>query len=421
MKISLSFDEPRGKIKAIASKSVAHRMLICAAFADTPTKILCEEVNKDIEATVSCLCALGAKIRRHEPYYEVIPVSAENIIKNATLHCGESGSTLRFLLPVAAALGAECEFLLEGRLSERPLSPLREELKAHGITLAGKNPIKISGKLVGKDFSIDGGVSSQFVTGLLFALTLLPHPAKLEITGRIESAPYIDITCDALSAFGAEVNRQESLYTVNSCGHLVSPGYIEVEGDWSNAAFPLALGVLGKEVELYGLNPASSQGDSTIVDLLLRFGADISFSEESSSYIARRSKLRGIDIDATQIPDLVPVLATVASVSDGVTRIYGASRLRLKESDRLATVCDMLTKLGAKIEENDDGLTVTGVSTLSGGAVSSYNDHRIAMSAAVAASVSSATVEIDGAEAVSKSYPAFWDDVKSLGAKIFVM
>ena len=417
MKLSLSFDAPKGKIKAITSKSVAHRLLICSAFADSPTRILCEETNKDIEATAACLDALGANIQRNAPYYDVIPVSPENITRGATLPCGESGSTLRFLLPIAAALGADCSFLLEGRLADRPLSPLREELESHGVSISGKNPLTVSGKLCGREFSIDGSVSSQFVSGLLFALTLMKNEATLTVTGKIESAPYIDITCYALSLFGAPVQKNENKFTVGARASLTSPSYLEAEGDWSNAAFPLALGVLGGEVEVCGLNPDSAQGDKRIIDILLRFGADISVSD-NGSYIARRSNLKGIDIDASQIPDLVPVLATVASVAEGRTRIYGASRLRLKESDRLFTVSDMLRRLGAKIEENDDGLTVEGVRALRGGSVSSYNDHRIAMSAAVAASVCESSVEIDGAEAVNKSYPTFWEDASSLGAKI---
>ena len=417
MKLSLSFDAPKGKIKAITSKSVAHRLLICAAFADAPTRILCEETNKDIEATAASLNALGANIQRNAPYYDVIPVSPENITRGATLPCGESGSTLRFLLPIAAALGADCSFLLEGRLADRPLSPLREELESHGVSISGKNPLSISGKLCGREFSIDGSVSSQFVSGLLFALTLMKNEATLTVTGKIESAPYIDITCYALSLFGAPVQKNENKFTVGARASLTSPSYLEAEGDWSNAAFPLALGVLGGEVEVCGLNPDSAQGDKRIIDILLRFGADISVSD-NGSYIARRSNFKGIDIDASQIPDLVPVLATVASVAEGRTRIYGASRLRLKESDRLFTVSDMLRRLGAKIEENDDGLTVEGVRALRGGSVSSYNDHRIAMSAAVAASVCESAVEIDGAEAVNKSYPTFWENASSLGAKI---
>lgn len=417
MKLSVSFGEARGKIKAIASKSVAHRLLICAAFANAPTRILCEETNADIEATAACLSALGARVSRSAPYYDVVPVAPENIIKNAALPCGESGSTLRFLLPVAAALGADCSFLLEGRLPERPLSPLREELEAHGVTLRGKNPIRISGKLSGSKFSIDGGVSSQFVSGLLFALTLLPHESTLLVTGRSESAPYVDITRDALALFGAAVDKNGNCYTVSAGGKLYSPSYLEVEGDWSGAAFPLALGVLGGEVEVRGLNQRSSQGDRAIVDILRRFGANISLSE-SGSYIARHSALRGIDIDASQIPDLVPVLATVAAVASGRTRIYGASRLRLKESDRLQSVSEMLTRLGANICETNDGLQIEGVGSLRGNSVSSYNDHRIAMSACVASAACDGNVEIDGADAVAKSYPSFWEDAKLLGAEI---
>ena len=416
MKLNISFDKPCGKIKAIASKSVAHRLLICAAFADAPAKILCEETNNDIEATAACLNALGAKITRNAPYYDIIPVDPERINRNATLPCGESGSTLRFLLPVAASLGADCSFALEGRLADRPLSPLREELEAHGVTVSGYNPLSISGKLVGNEFSIDGSVSSQFISGLLFALSLLSSDSVLTVTGKIESAPYIDITCDALSLFGAKPTRKDNKFFINSSS-FVSPSLLEVEGDWSNAAFPLALGAIGGEIEIFGLNPNSSQGDKAIVDLLARFGADIYLSPDGS-YIARRSELRGIDIDASQIPDLVPVLATVASVAKGRTRIYGASRLRLKESDRLATVKDLLSRLGANIELTDDGLIIEGVTALDGGKVDSHNDHRIAMSAAVASAVCSEKVSIERAEAVKKSYPAFWEDMSALGAKI---
>ena len=417
MELTLTFPCVNGKIKAIASKSVMHRMLICAAFADAPTRILCEETNNDIEATAACLGALGAKIERKAPYYEVFPVVPSEIKRGALLPCGESGSTLRFLLPIAAALGAECSFLLEGRLSDRPLSPLREELESHGVSISGKDTLTVSGRLSGDKFTIDGGVSSQFISGLLFALSLLNKSSVLTVTGNIESAPYVDITCDALSLFGAPVQKQDNKYFVSANSHFNSPSYLEVEGDWSNAAFPLALGVLGGEVEVYGLNPNSSQGDRAIVDILSRFGADISLSTDGT-YIARRSSLAGTDIDASQIPDLVPVLATLASVARGKTRIYGASRLRLKESDRLATVCETLSLLGANIKQTDDGLLIEGVPSLTGGRVYSHNDHRIAMSAAVASAVCEGAVSIEGAEAVNKSYPSFWESVQTLGANI---
>ena len=415
MNISISANAPGGNIKAIASKSMAHRLLICAAFADSKTNIRCDETNDDINATVACLSALGAKITRSGPYFTVEPTSKNNIAKNAILPCKESGSTLRFLLPVVAALGAESQFALEGRLPERPLSPLSDELSRHGVRIIGKNPLYTEGKLEGNEFSIDGNVSSQFISGLIFALSLLDHDSTLTITKSIESSAYIDMTCDALSIFGSPVIREGNTFRITPSKALRSPKSIEVEGDWSNAAFPLALGVLGADVEIFGLNPQSSQGDKAIVEILRGFGGNISYSASSNSYKAIKSSLRATDIDASQIPDLVPILATVASVAKGKTTIYGAARLRLKESDRLLSTCSVLSSLGANIKTTDDGLIIEGVEKLSGADVDSFNDHRIAMSVAVASAVCDGEIKLSRAESVRKSYPAFFDDMRSLG------
>ena len=412
---------PTGTVKAISSKSVAHRLLICAAFADKKTVIRCDQTNRDIDATVACLSALGAVIVRKAPFFEVTPVSPINIRKNAVLPCGESGSTLRFLLPIVAALGADSSFIMEGRLPMRPLSPLRELLEANGIELsaAGSNPLSVKGKLLGRDFSIAGNISSQFISGMLLALSLLPHSSKLSVTGKTESAPYINITLDALSVFGAAPERQGNSYMIAANQVFISPQSIEVEGDWSNAAFPLCLGVLGKgSVTVTDLNTYSSQGDMKIIELIKLFGGKIIPAPDGKGYIATSSALCGIDIDAAQTPDLVPILATLASVAKGQTRIYGAERLRLKESDRLESVRDMLSSLGADIQVTDTGLIINGKSHLKGGRVNSYNDHRIAMSAAVAATVCDEAVIIDGAECVSKSYPSFWQDMISLNIKL---
>lgn len=414
MIVSVSPSIPAGKIKAIASKSVAHRLLICAALGDKRTVIRCEQTNKDIEATAVCLSALGAKIVRNAPFYEVEPIT--KVKKGALLPCGESGSTLRFLIPVTSALGADASFLMEGRLPERPLSPLREELEAHGIRFSYEksNILKVEGQLSGDKFSIDGSVSSQFISGLLFALSLLPYDATLTVTGKIGSAPYINITEDALALFGARPKKDGNTYTVTSRSPFTSPNEICVEGDWSNAAFPLCIGILGKgSVCVTGLNSDSSQGDSKIIELIRRFGGEL--SETADGYVASPSSLCGIDIDAEDIPDLVPVLAVLASVAKGKTKIYRAARLRIKESDRLESVCAMLTALGADIKETDDGLIINGKESLTGGRISSCNDHRIAMSAAVASCACSSPVIIEGAEAVEKSYPSFWEDMLALG------
>lgn len=415
MNITLSPSTPRGEIRAIASKSAAHRLLICAAFAKAPTSIRCEQLNKDIEATADCLCSLGANIEYSGGVFTVEPI--KEIPSEAKLHCGESGSTLRFLVPVAAALGIKTEFFMEGRLPDRPLSPLREELETHGITLSpqGSNPLICEGQLSGNEFSIAGNVSSQFISGLLFALALCKDGGSLRVEGKLESAPYVTLTCNALRKFGIKISKQGSVYTVTRGDVPVRSRKADVEGDWSNAAFPLCAAAIGGDVTLTNINLSSRQGDKKIIELLAAFGASV--EKKRQKVRVRHAPLHAIDIDASQIPDLVPVLATVASVAEGTTKIRGAARLRIKESDRLVTVCKMLTALGADIAETEDGLIIHGKPSLSGGTVDAANDHRIAMSAAVASVACNSPVTIVGAEACRKSYPDFFEDMKKLGLK----
>ena len=420
-----------GKIKAISSKSMAHRLLICAAFADRESYIVCEDTNNDICATADCLCALGADIERVGDTFRVSPI--KNVTDGASLDCKESGSTLRFLLPIASAIGANAQFVMSGRLPERPLSPLFEELEQNGMYLSpqGTNPLLTSGCLRHGDYSIKANVSSQFISGLMFALPLI-HKfdgvptdddtlSTLALLGDVESAPYIDMTLDALSEYGvrfengyANFDAGETLkYVIPSNMNFASPGTLKVEGDWSNAAFWLAAGAIGKnKITVTSLNTRSHQGDMAILKLLERFGADVTESGDHITVSPR--KLHGIRIDASQIPDLVPILAVVASVSEGETVIYGASRLRIKESDRLASVTDMLSALGADISQTNDGLIIHGKPRLEGGNVHACNDHRIAMAAAVASTVCNGDVSITDAQAVSKSYPKFWEDFERL-------
>lgn len=416
MKLSISPSRPQGQISAIASKSAAHRLLICAAFADRETRIRCDEINEDICATVRCLSALGAVIVREAPYYRVSPV--RTLQKNALLDCGESGSTMRFLVPLACMLGADASFLMAGRLPQRPLSPLREELERGGIVFSeiGSNPLVSRGQLSTTEFTISGGVSSQFISGLLFALAVSGKQGLIHMEGKLESAPYLDLTADALRQFGVRVQRSDSLIELRENHGLHSPGEVFVEGDWSNAAFPLCMGAIGTHaITVRGLSADSRQGDRAIVALLARFGAKVEKNDDG--YTVSPAPLHGIEIDASQIPDLVPVLSTVASVAEGKTVIYNASRLRIKESDRLQSVAALLSNLGAKIRETEDGLILEGVSSLCGGSVSAFGDHRIAMSAAVASLVSASPVTLDGAEAVAKSYPDFWKEMQALGMK----
>ncbi len=414
MNLRLFPSAPTGTLRAIPSKSMAHRLLICAAFADKETKIHCREINEDIRATVDCLGALGASIDYDAGEFTVHPLSSP--VHRPLLPCGESGSTLRFLLPIAAMLGVNASFEMKGRLPLRPLSPLREELERCGITLSPQdsNPLFCQGKLTETNFSVAGSVSSQFISGLLLSLAISGNGGTLTVQGQLESAPYVAMTVTALSLFGVIITKHEATYIVPAHQGLRSPSSIITEGDWSAAAFPLCMGAVGKHpVSVSGLDLSSLQGDREIIDLLRRFGAVV--LEEGDRVTVSPAPLRGIEIDASQIPDLVPVLAAVASVAEGQTVIYGASRLRWKESDRLSSSCSLLTELGGKVTVTEDGLIIQGVPALRGGTVSSYGDHRIAMSAAVASLVCRESVTVKNAHVTAKSYPVFWEDMKTIG------
>lgn len=413
MNLTLSPSPLSGTIPAIPSKSQAHRLLICAALAKTPTSLGCQGTSRDIEATAACLSAMGAQMTRTDGGFEIAPGPVQS---PCVLPCGESGSTLRFLLPVAAALGLDAAFPMEGRLSQRPLAPLDRELEAHGAVLSRPEPavLHCGGQLRPGDYTLPGNVSSQYISGLLFALPLLDAPSTLTVTGTVESAPYIAMTLDALRQFGVEVSVENQVYHIPACGYQ-SPGRAAVEGDWSNAAFWLCAGALGRGITVTGLNPNSLQGDKAVFDLLARFGA-----KTEAGTAAASGPLRPLEIDAAAIPDLVPVLSVVAAAAPGTTRIYNAGRLRLKESDRLETVWRLLTHLGAEAEQTADGLLIHGGRPLTGGTVDSCNDHRIAMAAAVASTLCTGPVTVLDAGAVAKSYPRFWEDFKRLGGKTTV-
>lgn len=442
--------EPRGlggRVDAIASKSVAHRLLICAALADGPCEVACRTTSQDIEATCQCLEALGASVERISGGYSVRPVprDADGCVprhsRGRVLDCRESGSTLRFMLPVSLALGARSTLTGTGRLPQRPLSPLREQLEAHGCRLSapGAWPLKSDGALRAGAFEMPGDVSSQFTTGLLLALSCLSASSSLSVIPPAESRPYVDLTVDALRRFGARVvvAADGLRYDVVPLagGRLASPGSIEVEGDWSNAAFWLAAGALGTTpVHVAGLDLASSQGDRAVLDILGDFGACVRVCPGQGWAMAcgadpdtgRARELHGIEIDAADVPDLVPVLGVVAACASGQTRVRNAGRLRLKESDRIATTCRLLRALGVEVEELPDGMLIhgrggrAGEACLEGAAVPSWGDHRLAMSAAVAATRARGPVTITGAQAVAKSYPGFFEDYRGLGGRVLV-
>ena len=394
-------------VRAVSSKSFAHRALICAALSQKETQIVCKDTNQDIEATVRVLNAMGADISRQSDRFTVRPIK-ERKTEKLQLDCGESGSTLRFLLPVASALGLSALFTGHGRLLSRPMTELINCLTSHGANICtNEQGIELSGKLKSGRFEISGGISSQFITGLLLALPLLEDAGEIKLTSRLQSAPYVDITQDIQRKFGIFSSFEKDIRRVPSDSYI-SPAVYNVEGDWSNAAFFLACGALGKhEVTVTGLDSHSIQGDRRIADILSRFGAELEWNKDELTVSPR--PLRALNIDAQDIPDLVPVIAVCAAAAKGKTVISGISRLRLKESDRAASVTALIRSLGGDAEADEDTLTVYGTGKLKGGSADGAGDHRIVMSAAAAALICENEVHIKNAEAVEKSYPSFFD------------
>lgn len=403
-----------GSVRIPASKSQAHRLLICAALGAQPVALRCDGVSADIAATARCLRALGADITdKGAGTFRIVPIAGE-MPAHADLFCGESGSTLRFLLPVVGALGADVTFRMEGRLPERPLSPLDAVLTAHGMTIRRDGALlHVGGQLHPGAYELPGDVSSQYISGLLMALPRLPGESTLAVTGRLESAGYIAMTEDALRLSGIRLQKQERTYTIPGGQTACLPAQCHVEGDWSNAAFFLCMGALSPAgVTVTGLSAASSQGDRAVLDVLRRFGVDV--RETQDAVTVRCGALHGVTIDAAPIPDLIPVLSVVAALADGQTQIVNAARLRLKESDRLESTAAMLRALGAQVEVHDSGLTITGRKTLTGGTVDPQRDHRIAMAAATAACGCAAPVTVHDRACTDKSYPRFWTDLSAL-------
>lgn len=380
MKVTITKADLSGEIAAMPSKSSAHRALICSAMSENSIKIDNLPVSKDIDATTNCL--------------NVLKSDAENKI----LDCGESGSTLRFLLPIAPALGETVSFKMHGRLPERPLFPLDEQLKKHGCALKKDGDmLHVSGKLSGGIYNLPGDVSSQFVTGLLLALPLVEADSEIHINGILESKPYVDMTQDIQKKFGVYSEFKENIFYIKGNQKYTSPESFSVEGDWSNGAFWLSAGKLTLgNVKCTGLDLNSAQGDKEIINILNNLPCTV---------------------DARDIPDLIPIVSAVASVTKGTTEIINAKRLTLKESDRLLAIHTVLTELGADISRTKDGLIIKGKKELNGGEIDSLNDHRIAMMAAIISIKCKNPVTVTCAEAVKKSYPAFWEDFKTLGGK----
>ncbi|MDX9917589.1 MAG: 3-phosphoshikimate 1-carboxyvinyltransferase [Gudongella sp.] len=404
-----------GKVRAIASKSYAHRAIIGAALADGKSKIKFFESSEDIETTLAAIIALGAEVNRVEDGVEITPISKRD--STPVVDASESGTTLRMMLPVAAALYDQFRFRGRGRLRERPIIELMNAMEPMGVSFDSHTlPFECTGKLRSGKFVIPGNISSQYISGLLFATPLLDQASEIELTTKLESKAYVKMTLEILEKFGISIETTESGYKIEP--QKFKPIDYLVEGDWSNASFFLVAGALGSEVTVEGLNINSIQGDKEILEILTRAGAIV--TTEDGAVTVKRGELVPFDADLSEIPDMLPILAVVAAaVEKGVSTFYNGKRLRLKESDRLKSTADMIRALGGELEETEDGLIIYGTDGLNGGTTDSQGDHRIAMAAAIASVVSRDVVYIKNHEAVSKSYPGFFKDFRMLGGEAF--
>ena len=408
--------EINGTLRVPSSKSQSHRALICAALAGDST-VRGVDISNDIAATANALSALGAKLEYNESehtFYIGAPCTRDIIA--GIVNSGESASTLRFFIPLAAALGADVTFIGEGRLPKRPTDIYVPLLTPNGVSLEYPTngdflPLHVSGQLKAGEFSLRGDVSSQFVTGLIYAASQLECQSRILLTTNLESKPYVDLTVEMLREFGADITEIDNGYAVN--GTKLVPREIYVEGDCSQAAFFAVAAAVGGEVTLAGIRRDTKQGDFKLFDILSRFGATVTWDGDNVT-VSKAGMLRASDIDAADIPDLVPALAVMAALAEGTTRIYNAGRLRIKESDRIASTAQMLTAIGANVRETEDGLIIVGQKQLSGGSVCAYNDHRIAMAAAGASLGCTGAVTVDDMSCINKSYPEFVRDFMSV-------
>lgn len=410
---------PNGTVNVPPSKSDVHRAIICAAMANGVSRISPVALSNDIKATIGCIKALGADAVLEN---NVLTVDGTNMYKNKTalLDCGESGSTLRFFIPIAAVGNINATFVGKGKLPQRPIGIFTEALPKAGTVCKteGGLPLEIKGQLKSGIFEIPGNVSSQFITGLLLALPILEGDSEIVLTSPLESVGYIAMTIRTMKQFGVNIQATEKGWHIKGGQSYKTCDYT-TDGDWSQAAFFMVLGAVSGKVTVKGVAKDSTQGDKKCAEILARFGAKV--TQLDNEVTVEKGKLKAITIDASQIPDLVPVLSVCAAFARGTTKIINAERLRIKECDRLKATAELLNNLGGKVKELSDGLEITGVSSLKGGNVNGYNDHRIVMSAAVCAARSDGDITATFAMSINKSYPDFYIDYNSIGGKANVL
>ncbi|MPM42892.1 3-phosphoshikimate 1-carboxyvinyltransferase [bioreactor metagenome] len=410
----------KGELKIPPSKSMAHRAIICAALSDKLCRVDNIDYSDDIIATIEAMKSLGAIITKHEDYVEVIGVykDIQDTRKNKVIDCNESGSTLRFLVPISLLFGGSSRFIGKGNLGKRPLTTYYNIFDKQNIQYSYEKDIlnlEIEGELKGGTFEVEGNVSSQFISGLLFTLPLLKEDSKIIITTDLESKSYVDLTLKVIKDFGIEIiNKNHEEFIIKGNQKYEACNY-KVEGDYSQGAFFLCADAIGNEVVCKDLNIDSLQGDKEVINILKKMNVDIMVKGNEIEG-KRRKKLKSTYIDGSQCPDIIPVLTSVAALAKGRTEIANVGRLRIKECDRLSAITSELNKLGANIIEKEDSIIVEGVDELEGNVeVWSHKDHRIAMTLAIVSSRCNKPIVIKDYDCVSKSYPKFFEDFEKIG------
>lgn len=411
----------KGTVVAPPSKSFSHRAIICAALSGGISNINSIMFSDDIIATINGIRKIGANISIYEKNLTVNSFNPTS--DNITIDCGESASTLRFLIPIVSVLGINAVFKRSLGLSKRPVKDYLEILKEFGVKykFCEDLSLHISGRLKPGKFFVSGNISSQYISGLLMALPLLKNNSEIKLTSRLESFKYVDITINVMKQFGVNIKKTVDGFFINGDQKYISRDYF-IEGDWSQAAFFMAAGAIGGNIIIKNLNKNSSQGDKEIFELLKKFGANIYWNNKD--VVVNKSELSGIDIDASEILDLVPILAVIAANSDGVTNIKNIKRLKFKECDRLSAIYKELKKLNVDIKKLDDSLIITGKRLYKKSyknIVWSHNDHRIVMAMSIMALSLTQSLEISGFNSVKKSYPKFFKDYNLVGGRADVV
>lgn len=425
-----------GTIAAIPAKAHAHRALIAAALANSPSSILLSRSSKDIDATMASLQALGAHITYKNQVVTVIP--GPHPSKGAILP-HESGTTLRLLLPVAASICPNVDVDAKGRLPERPMEPLKSQMEAHGISFSqNRPPLTMTGRLQGGSYAMVGNVSSQFFSGLLLAAPQM-GTTTIESIGLLQSRDYVTLTMAVMKDFGVTVESNDTIYlaqdqetrktgsgihemfTVKGGQTFKGREDYPIEGDWSNAAIWLvAAGLTGKTITITGLNKDSVQADRRILDIVGGAGTNLSWSGRNLTCSGKAHT--PLQVDLEQMPDLLPVLSALACGIKGESAFINGARLRLKECDRLDAVYNMVTSLGGQVRMDGDNIYITGSGNLEGGVeVDCCNDHRLVMAGALASLIAKEPVRLKDSQAISKSYPQFFEDWNVLGGNAHVI